>query len=176
MARIVKIIKQAKVALGPVPVPPAEIDPATLTDFGCQVTQATISATPNTSDVPATFCEPASQVNVPSSFALTLEGLQDWGTADGLSEYLFTHDAEQAAFALYLDAGPDPVATGIVSVAAGDFGGTAGEPLTMSLELPILGYPDITGSDGASLRPDPVAAEASAPQSSPAPEAEPVGA
>jgi hypothetical protein len=162
VARVVKIIKQASVKFGAVPVPPAEIDGATLTDYGCQVTEARVTATPNTTDIPATFCEPASQVNVPSSFSLELQGLQDWGVVDGLSEFLFIHDAEQMAFALYLDGETDPQATGIVSCAAGDFGGTAGEPLVMQLTLPILGYPSITGSDGTSLRTAPGGVEAEA--------------
>lgn len=152
MARNVLIIKNAAVKFGALPVAPAPIDPATLTDYGCQVTKAAITATPNTTDIPATFCSPASKQNVPSSFELALEGLQDWTVAAGLSTYLFEHDAEQAAFALYLDGETDPSATGIVSVAAGDFGGTAGEPLTMTLTMPIDGYPDITDGAGASIR------------------------
>jgi len=161
MARVVKIIKNAAVKFGPLPTPPAAIDPATLTDYGCQTTEARVTASANAQDVPATFCEPASSINVPSSFTLELNGLQDWGAAASFSEYLFKHDAETVAFALFLDDESDPAASGTVSLAAGDFGGTAGEPLTFTASLPILGYPDITDSTGASLRPNgPVAATA----------------
>jgi len=153
MSRVVKIIKNATVAFGDAPTGGAAIDPATLTDYGCQVTAATITASANSTDVPATFCEPASSQNVPSSFSLDLEGLQDWGDAESFSEWAFIHDADNAAFALYLDGTADPVATGIISVAAGDFGGTAGEPLTFTTSFPIQGYPDITGADGSPLRP-----------------------
>jgi hypothetical protein len=153
MSRVVKIISNAKVKFGPAPTGGAAIDPAALTDYSCQVTKAAITASANATDVPATFCEPASSINVPSSFSLDLEGLQDWGEAESFSEYTFAHDAEQVAFALYLADEDDPAATGIASLAAGDFGGTAGEPLTFTTSFPILGYPDITGSDGTPLRP-----------------------
>jgi hypothetical protein len=152
MARVVKIIKNAEVRFGPPPVAPAPIDPVTLTDFSCQVTEARITASANTTDVPATFCEPASSINVPSSFTVELNGLQDWGAAESFSEFAFINDAEQVAFALYLDGAVDPSATGLCSMAAGDFGGTAGEPLTFSASLPILGYPAITDSAGLPLR------------------------
>lgn len=149
MARVVKIIKNAQVKFGAVADP---INPTTLTDYGCQVTEARITASANTTDVPATFCEPASSINVPSSFTLELNGLQDWGEASSFSEYAFENDAEQVAFALYLDGSTDPEATGIVSMAAGDFGGPAGEPLTFTASLPILGYPVITKADGTPVR------------------------
>jgi hypothetical protein len=164
MSRTVKIIKNASVKFGALPVPPAEIDPALLTDYGCQVTEARVTASANTTDVPATFCEPASTINVPSSFTLELNGLQDWGDADSFSEYLFVNDAEQVAFALFLDGETEPSASGIVSAAAGDFGGVAGEPLTFTASLPILGYPIINDSTGAPLRAAPVAAQAQAAQ------------
>jgi hypothetical protein len=157
VARIVKIIKSASVKFGAAPVPPAPIDPATLTDYGCQVVEARITATPNTTDVPATFCEPASKINVPSSFDLELQGLQDWGEAASFSQFLFDNDAEQMAFALYIDDTTDPEATGIVSIAAGDFGGVAGEVLVLKLTLPILGKPTIgpgTMVAGAEAQPE----------------------
>lgn len=168
MARVVKIIKSASVKFGAVPTPPAPIDPVSLTDYGCQVVEARITATPNTTDVPATFCEAASKINVPSSFDLELQGLQDWGEAASFSEYLFENDATQQAFALYLDGSADPEATGIVSIAAGDFGGVAGEVLVLKLTLPILGKPTISG---VTL----LAATAEAPADT-APEPEPVPA
>lgn len=152
MARVVKIIKNANVGFGPVPAAGTPIDPATLDDYSCQVTEARVTATANTTDVAATFCEPKSKINAPSSFELTLAGLQDWGVADGLSEFLFAHDAENMAFGVFLDGVLDPSASGVCSIAAGDFGGVAGEPLTLSLTLPIQGYPEITDSAGVSIR------------------------
>jgi hypothetical protein len=153
MARVVKVVKSAEVRFGPQPVAPAPIDPATLTDYSCQVTEARITAAANATNVPATFCEPATTINVPSSFTLELNGLQDWGAGtDSFSEYLFANDAEIVAFALYLDGALDPEATGLVSLAAGDFGGVAGEVLVMKGSFPILGYPEITDSAGAPIR------------------------
>jgi hypothetical protein len=165
MARVVKVIASALVKFGTPPVPPAPVDPASLTDYSCQVVEARITATPNTTDVPATFCEAASKINVPSSFDLELQGLQDWGDSAGLSQYLFDNDATQQAFALYIDQTTNPEATGIVSIAAGDFGGVAGEVLVLKLTLPILGKPTIVSTLVA-------AAEA---QPEPQPEPEPVG-
>lgn len=157
MSRVVKIIKNASVKFGDAPTGGAAIDPTALTDYGCQCTEARITASANTTDVAATFCSPASTVNVPSSFSLEINGLQDWGRDDGspsFSEYLFVHDADIVAFALYLEATDDPAATGLVSVSAGDFGGVAGETLVLTGSFPVLGYPDITDKDGTSLRPD----------------------
>lgn len=149
MSRTVLIIKNAEVQFGPIPVEPAVF---TGVDYSCQITEARITASANTTDVDATFCQPASSMNTPSSFTLELNGLQDWGDSASFSEYAFINDATQVAFALYLDGTTDPAATGIVSMAAGDFGGVAGEPLTFSASLPIDGYPDITSSAGVSLR------------------------
>ena len=155
MARAFITITNAKVKFGDAPTGDEPIDPGALTDYGCQVTSAVITATANNVDVPATYCEPASQVSVGSSFALDVEGLQDWGVATpSFSEWLFANDGTRKAFALYLEGEVDPRATGIVSVAAGDFGGPAGEILTWSGSFPILGYPTITNNAGSSIRPD----------------------
>ena len=140
MPRVVKIIKNASVKFGTLADP---IVAASLDDFGCQVTEARVTATANATDVPATFCEPASSINVPSSFTLELNGLQDWGEVDGLSEYLFVNDAVTVAFALYLEGETVPSVTGPVSLSAGDFGGVAGEPLVFTGSYPIQGKPTI---------------------------------
>lgn len=160
MSRTVKIIKNAEVQFGPVVVDPA---PFVGVDYSCQVTEARITASANTTDIDATFCEPASSINVPSSFTLELNGLQDWGDAESFSEYAFINDAEQVMFALYLDGTNEPSATGTCSMAAGDFGGVAGEPLTFSASLPILGYPVINDAAGVPLRTAAVVAAAAAP-------------
>ena len=155
MARVVLTISDAEVRFGEAPAAGVAVDPATLTDYRCQVTQAVITATANTVTVPATFCEPESERTSPSSFSLDLEGLQDWGAADpSLSEWLFLMDGETAAFGLFLDGSEDPRASGVCSVSAGDFGGPAGEVLVFSQSFPILGRPTITKADGTSIRPD----------------------
>lgn len=150
-------ISQAEVRFGPGPIPPlTDVDPLLLTDYSCQVTSASIGAASNTTTttVPATFCQPASEANVPvaSTFTLDLDFLQDWTAADGLSEWLFANDATEQAFALYLQGAEDPVATGKIIVQAGAFGGAAGEPLTATVSLNIQGYPVIIGAAGTPIR------------------------
>ena len=175
MATVHLTIANASVKFGAVVDP---IDPATLTEYNCQVTQAQITATSNTTTttVPATFCQAASESTRPvaSSFSLNLDFLQDWTltAAASLSAFLFKHDAEKQAFALYLDGAEDPSATGIVTVVAGSFAGTPGEPLTGGpLTMQIDGYPDIVDSAGVSIRSGVVMASGTAA----APESEPVG-
>jgi hypothetical protein len=153
----VLIITDATVALGPAPATGQPIVAASLIDFKCQITRAEITSTGNasTTDRAATYCAPASETQVPkaSSFALALEGFQDWTDAAGVSAWLFQNDATTRAFALFLDKQTNPSATGLVVVQAGNFAGLPQEPLTFTVELPIQGYPDIKGPTGASLRP-----------------------
>lgn len=148
-------INAAEVRFGAVPAT-GPILPASLTDYSCQVTSASIGAASNTTttSVPATFCGPASEVNVPvaSTFTLDLDFLQDWTAASGLSEWLFANDATEQAFALYLQGAADPVATGKIIVQAGAFGGAAGEPLTATVSLNIQGYPTILNAAGEDIR------------------------
>src|SRR4029077_10893082 len=145
-------ITDAPVALGPAPATGQPIVVGTLTDFKCQITRAEITTTANstTTDRIATFCQPAAQTNVPvaSSFALALEGFQDWTDSAGISAWLFGNDATVKAFALYLDKQTNPAAPGRVIVQAGNFAGLPQEPLTFAVELPIDGYPDIKNSAG----------------------------
>jgi hypothetical protein len=157
MSAVILQIDKAEVRFGDAPVAGSPLDPSTLTDFSCQVTKAEITSQSNTTttSVPATFCQPASEVSVPvaSTFQLNLDFLQDWTQAAGLSAFLFKHDAERKAFALYLEGNVNPVATGEIIVQAGGFGGTPGQPLTSTVTLNINGYPDIKDKTGVSIRP-----------------------
>jgi hypothetical protein len=150
-------ITDATVALGPAPATGQPILVGSLTDYKCQVSRAeiTTSAQSTTTERVATYCQAASQTNVPvaSSFALALEGFQDWTIAAGISAWLFANDATTKAFALYLNLQTNPSAMGLIVVQAGQFAGTPQEPLTFSVEMPINGYPDIKGPTGTSLRP-----------------------
>ena len=165
---VIITITDATVALGSIPAgyPTTPIDPATLTDHKCQVTRAEITATgaSTTTDRAATFCAPAATVQVPaaSTFALALEGFQDWTATAGISAWLFKNDATEQAFALYLEGEEDPSAIGTVVVVAGAFAGSPQVPLTFAVELPIQGYPDIKDSAGVSIRTDVVATAAAA--------------
>ena len=109
-------ITDATLALGALPAAGMPIVVTSLTDFKCQCTRAEITTTSNatTTDRAATMCAAASQVQVPvaSSFALELEGFQDWTDAAGISAWLFKNDATQKAFALFLNLQTQPSATG----------------------------------------------------------------
>jgi len=157
MSAVILQIDKAEVRFGDAPATGAAVDPLTLTDYSCQVTRAEITSTSNTTTntVPATFCQPASEVSAPvaSTFQLNLEFLQDWTAVNGLSAWLFKNDATTKAFALYLDGNDNPVATGQFIAQAGGFGGTPGTPLVATVTLNIQGYPDIKDGAGTSIRP-----------------------
>lgn len=115
-------------------------------DYRCQVTSAAITANPNLQTVPATGCQPETQVPAATGFQLVLTWLQDWNAADSLSQYLFDHDTEEVEFLVSLDAGDAaamPVASGTVRLVAGAYGGDFGTPLTATQTLPIQGKPVI---------------------------------
>jgi hypothetical protein len=118
---------------------------ATGESFECQVSSAAINAAPNLQSVPATFCAPASQVPAATSFELAITWLQDWTSAGGgLSMYAFDNDTLTKAFSLSLTADTEPVATGLVRIVAGSYGGDAGTPLTTSVTWPLVNKPTIT--------------------------------
>jgi hypothetical protein len=139
MPRQVITVTAATLTLGPT---------ATSTDFSCQVNVGTITPTANNVDVPATFCAGASQTAAPSSFALDLTILQDWGAVKSVSQYLFDHDAEVVDFELegIGVTGSTVTVTGQVTVVAGALGGEAGTPLTADVSLPILGKPTVVAT------------------------------
>ena len=113
--------------------------------FECQVTEASINATPNLQTVPATFCEPESQAPAATGYELAITWLQDWTlAAGGLSMYAFENDTKTKWFSLTLEGANDPVATGQVRLVAGSFGGPAGTPLTATATWPLAGKPNIT--------------------------------
>jgi hypothetical protein len=156
MTATVMQITEAEVRFGECPGTGIVLDPKTLTDFSCQVTSAEIQSSANTTTttVPATFCQPASEVSVPvaSSFTLNLEFLQDWVNASGLSAWLFKNDATEKCFALYLKGADNPSAMGKIIVQAGAFGGAPGSALTATATLNIQGYPNILDSTGNPIR------------------------
>lgn len=136
MPRNVIVITNATVELGPT---------AAATVFTCQVSQAALTPTANTVDVPATFCAPASQAAAASSWALDLVLLQDWGDVASASMFLFDNDAQVVDFKVdgIGISGSPMQATGQCTVVAGAFGGEAGIPLEATVSLPILGKPVI---------------------------------
>jgi hypothetical protein len=89
-----------------------------------------------------------SSVGAPS-YALVLEGIQDW-SADGLSTFLWTNDGAVADFELNVasegTATPTteaPSMEGQVTLVAGDYGGEVNTYGEMSLELPCVAKPTL---------------------------------
>ena len=113
--------------------------------FECQVTEASINATPNLQTVPATWCAPESQTPAATGYELALTWLQDWtAPGGGLSMWAFENDTETKWFKLQLDKDDDStVATGQVRVVAGAYGGAAGTPVTATATWPLAAKPTI---------------------------------
>jgi hypothetical protein len=131
---------------------------ATAVNYECQVTEASINASPNLQDVPATFCAPSSQAPAATSYELAVTWLQDWTADDGgLSNWAFLNDAKEMYFELSMlpavggppAVAPPPLASGQVRIVAGSFGGAAGTPLTANATWPIIGKPTIEVPTGA---------------------------
>jgi|SRR5215510_384025 len=123
-------------------------DEASLTtgaEFECQVTEASINATPNLQTVPATWCAPESQTPAATGYELAITWLQDWtAPGGGLSMWAFENDTATKWFSMQLDKDDDTVvATGQVRVVAGSYGGAAGTPLTATATWPLAAKPTI---------------------------------
>jgi len=120
-------------------------DVATGVDYACQVTKAELVATPNLQTVPATGCQPETQVPAATGYTLDLEWLQDWGATDSLSQYLYDNETTEADFSVVLVNGDAlvPVASGTVRLVPGSYGGQFGTPLLATASLPVQGKPVI---------------------------------
>lgn len=116
--------------------------------FTCQVTAASIEATPVTVTVPATFCEGETEIVGRSRWTLNLEGLQDWTDAAGLSMFLFENETKPGWAQVVMPTGDpgDPIATAEVPIrfVAGSFAGPANDPLAFSVAMPCQAKPTIT--------------------------------
>lgn len=133
--------------------PVADASLADYTAFSCRVTSGLIRASSNfdTEEVPATFCDPASETVTPSAatFVLDLSVLQDPNDADlsGLAKFLYDNDSGVSGspvwFLLGLAEGAAPKAIGQCYLTPMDFGGEARTTLTAQLQLPCEGRPDI---------------------------------
>lgn len=138
MPRHVITIDNATVEFGPT---------GTAVDFSCQVNSAALTPTANNVDVPATFCTGASQTAAPSSFALDLTFLQDWGEVGSVSQYLYDHDAESGVEfhveGINTATGTPIACDGTCTIVAGQYGGEAGTPLQATVSLPCDGKPVI---------------------------------
>jgi hypothetical protein len=125
--------------------------------FTCQITSGRIASAGNINrrDRAATFCSPAGSTVSPgqSTHTLDVAWFQDPHIRDGLSSFLWEHDAEEAYFLLGGDAGTTPPrAVGRVYIQAGAFLGEAAADLTDSLSLPIVRKPDVVFGTTGSTR------------------------
>lgn len=115
--------------------------------WGCQIIGGTLTSTPDTTttDVPATWCEPAETIPTPgkSTFEFSGSFLQDPNVKDGLNRFLFEHDTEEAY--VYASWGGDapPRMIGRVRLASGSIGGEARTNLTSDFTLPLSRKPDV---------------------------------
>jgi hypothetical protein len=121
------------------------------TDFKCQVNSAEIQAQPKLQTVPATFCNPESQMPSATGWQLVITFLQDWGATESLSQYLFDNDAELKWFMLSpTDVTLDdvPSATGQCWIVAGQYLGAAGAPVNATSTMPVPAKPTIAPAVG----------------------------
>ena len=130
--------------------PGVAVDLATLagyTDFSCQLTSGAITASQNidTEDVPATFCDVATENLVPqtSSYVVAISMLQDADIASGLAQFCYDNDATEVWFYLGLATASSPKAIGSLYISPTDFGGEAKIVLTSDQSWPIIGKPEI---------------------------------
>jgi hypothetical protein len=132
MATNVFMMKGGIVKLGP-----------TLTALAveCQITEATISATPDPKEA-TTLC---GKVTVPgvTGYTLNLSFLQDWHET-GISMFLYDNDGELVDFSIQPTSDATPMAVGKCYISPGDYGGAAGEIMVASVSLGVDGKPDIT--------------------------------
>lgn len=123
------------------------------TDFTCQITSGALNASPNISSetVPASWCSPEETKPVVgvTSYSFDVTFFQDPNIVDGISRFLFEHDAEEAWFFMGLDGDDPPKAVGKVRLVAGTIGGAGRTTLTATLSLPVDGKPMICFGDKA---------------------------
>jgi hypothetical protein len=119
--------------------------------FTCQITNGALTASPNVTQetVPATWCDP--EESVPqvgaTSYSLELSYLQDPDLVDGLSRFLFEHDADLAWFFMGLSGDNPPKAVGTVRLTSGQIGGEGRVTLTADATLPCDGKPIVCFGD-----------------------------
>ena len=108
----------------------------------CQMSAATLTSTPNLTDVPKTGCYPPTQIVGDPTYALEVAWLQDWTDAAGISRMAHSLNGDRQFVSFLLDA--DDVATKVtaeVTVAEGQYGGTFGGLAVATATWPIIGTP-----------------------------------
>jgi hypothetical protein len=111
----------------------------------CQVTSATVTATPNYQTIPATGCAGAAQSPGLTSWGLDLAWLQDWDTS-GLSWFALQNDGKKVWFELTPDSGAATIKlTAEAYCSAGSYGGTFGDgsAAVATATWPLTNPPDV---------------------------------
>jgi hypothetical protein len=108
----------------------------------CQMSAATLTSTPNLTDVPKTGCYPPTQIVGDPTYALEIAWIQDWTDAAGVSRMAHAFNGERHWVSFLLDADdPLTVTTAEVTVAEGQYGGTFGALAVATATWPIIGTP-----------------------------------
>ena len=112
--------------------------------FECQISNFVITSSPNSISIPATYCAGQSTKAQPSSFAVSMTYMQDWGETASLSELLFNNDGSL----LYFEFEPTDTTAGTWNgtcwAVAGDIGGEGQGLWVSSEELPCDVKPTYT--------------------------------
>jgi hypothetical protein len=113
------------------------------TQVECQLSEAT-AAWDVTSSTIKTLCEEI-EVGSGEKGKLTLAGYQDWTDPDGICNFLWSNTLMQGDFVIVGtdQAGGTATLTGVLQCRRPSFGPTADDAAKFSLDLPIIGEPDL---------------------------------
>lgn len=108
----------------------------------CQMSAATLTSTPNLTDVPKTGCYPPTSIVGDPTYALEVAWIQDWSDTSGLSAMAHAYNGLTKFVSFLLDAtDATTVVTAQVTVAEGQYGGTFGGLAVATATWPIVGTP-----------------------------------
>jgi len=111
----------------------------------CQVTNFQVVPSPNTINVPGTYCAGPSVAAQGSSFAVSLAYMEDWGqTPDGLSQFLWDNDGNLVFFEHIPDDVTVPSVAGECFAVSGAYGGDGDGLWTTTASLPCPSKPTVT--------------------------------
>lgn len=108
----------------------------------CQMSAATVTSTPNLTDVPKTGCYPPTQIVGDPTYSLEVAWIQDWTDPAGISRMAHAFNGARKWVSFLLDADDAAtVATFEVTIAEGAYGGTFGGLAVATASWPVIGQP-----------------------------------
>jgi hypothetical protein len=115
----------------------------------CQVSEATVAFDTTTATIKTLCAE--NEVTTAEKGKLTLAGYQDFTVADGLCKFLWDNALAQAAFIITGTDTEGNIATltGAMQCRRPPFGPTADDAAKFSIDMPIIGIPDLVVTPGA---------------------------